>query len=654
MAEHQKTQKKQTRPKVEQAKKPERRLSPHFKTEQLVEAPETMRLEQILAAQQHLGNQVVQRALDKNTHSLGPIDGQGNLREDLARQIQQKRGGGSPLPDFVKKDAVQKLGSRFGDVRIHTDETADRLNRAIHARAFTLGRDIFFKQGAFAPSTSSGRETLLHELTHVVQQGGKSFAGALKLGAPDTAQEKEARKIGQQSSGKLAIRQAAPANAVHAVQQETPLDDLQELSTTAPVNITAGIADQAVNWTTGSPDTDNVVSGQAAMGIGAPKALLDIAGIGFGARSLYAARQRRNAPDKEGEVGSEAGWKQEKGATKDVGAGLVNLSADTLGTVGGGMSAAGNAVGQTVSSVGGGFGVAASGVELGRNLWGMGRAAHKARQLGGWTGKGGIVEELGKAQQDTSKTDEEKADVGKLQEVAKFAHKTKSRTAGIKALGAVGAGLGVAGGALALASNPVGWGIAGAGAAIGLGIGGYKMGRGLWKRSHRRDKLAAAESALGMAPYQGQGSAIRRAWNWARGADIDERREALEKRKAEMEAAASGSDPAAKTANINLLALAATKDKSGKGDVFERAMHTEKERMAHSLVGQIKKDSAPTSFAQRIGQTLGVTSQEGKVVQSRGWNIFKQKPDLDVGKVDTDEKKHALEELFMRKMGSSS
>lgn len=188
----------------------------------MLQAPEMMRPEDVLAAQQQVGNQVVQRALDKDARRKSLTDEQGNLREDISRQIHQKRGGGSPLPDPIRKEAAQKLGRNFDDVRIHTDETADRLSRAISARAFTIGRDIFFKKGVFAPGTSAGRETIMHELTHVVQQGGRSGAsGTLKLGAPDTVHEKEADRIGKKHAASVGT---APAGAV---QRESDEDELQ-------------------------------------------------------------------------------------------------------------------------------------------------------------------------------------------------------------------------------------------------------------------------------------------------------------------------------------------------------------------------------------------------------------------------------------------
>ena len=71
-----------------------------------------------------------------------------------------------------------------------------------------LGATSTLKAGVYAPETSKGRETLLHELTHVVQQSSiKSKGGKLKLGARGSAQEHEAermaRKIGQNNAHSL-------------------------------------------------------------------------------------------------------------------------------------------------------------------------------------------------------------------------------------------------------------------------------------------------------------------------------------------------------------------------------------------------------------------------------------------------------------------
>lgn len=58
----------------------------------------------------------------------------------------------------------------FGRVRIHTDGQAAESARAVDALAYTVGNDIVFGVGQYAPRTHSGQRLLAHELTHVLQQ----------------------------------------------------------------------------------------------------------------------------------------------------------------------------------------------------------------------------------------------------------------------------------------------------------------------------------------------------------------------------------------------------------------------------------------------------------------------------------------------------
>lgn len=76
--------------------------------------------------------------------------------------------GGQPLPDSVRAYFEPQFGFDFSQVRIYTDNQAAH---ALHACAFTIGRDVIFGAGQYAPETARGKRLLSHELTHVVQQG---------------------------------------------------------------------------------------------------------------------------------------------------------------------------------------------------------------------------------------------------------------------------------------------------------------------------------------------------------------------------------------------------------------------------------------------------------------------------------------------------
>ncbi len=96
----------------------------------------------------------------------------GELDGDLESAVNRARSGGDSLDESLRQPMESAFGADFGGVRIHTGADADTLNRSVQARAFTTGRDIFFRSGEYRPASSSGQELIAHELTHVVQQNG--------------------------------------------------------------------------------------------------------------------------------------------------------------------------------------------------------------------------------------------------------------------------------------------------------------------------------------------------------------------------------------------------------------------------------------------------------------------------------------------------
>ncbi|MGH7491683.1 MAG: DUF4157 domain-containing protein [bacterium] len=88
----------------------------------------------------------------------------------VENHISAMRGGGQPLPSSVRAFFEPQFGVDFSQVRVHTDAQAAESARAVNAKAFTLGRDMVFGVGNFAPESVAGRRLLAHELTHVIQQ----------------------------------------------------------------------------------------------------------------------------------------------------------------------------------------------------------------------------------------------------------------------------------------------------------------------------------------------------------------------------------------------------------------------------------------------------------------------------------------------------
>jgi hypothetical protein len=73
----------------------------------------------------------------------------------------------------VRRKMEGAFGADFGGIRIHEGSKASELNNRIQAKAFTVGNDIYFRDGAPDASSRDGQHLLAHELTHTVQQGGR-------------------------------------------------------------------------------------------------------------------------------------------------------------------------------------------------------------------------------------------------------------------------------------------------------------------------------------------------------------------------------------------------------------------------------------------------------------------------------------------------
>jgi hypothetical protein len=77
---------------------------------------------------------------------------------------------GRPLPAALRQDMERGFGYDFSGVRVHTGMAAEQSARDLNAKAYTLGHNIAFDAGRFAPGTHEGSKLIAHELAHVVQQ----------------------------------------------------------------------------------------------------------------------------------------------------------------------------------------------------------------------------------------------------------------------------------------------------------------------------------------------------------------------------------------------------------------------------------------------------------------------------------------------------
>jgi hypothetical protein len=144
-----------------------------------------------LGLQRVYGNRVVQRLL------ATAVQSETDAPPQVQESIRRTQGGGKEMAAGVRLQMESAFGADFGQVRLHTDTNADILNRTLSAVAFTIGRDIYFREGRYDPDGADGRRLLAHELTHVTQQAGGTADGNIVVGPPGNVYEQEADQMAE-------------------------------------------------------------------------------------------------------------------------------------------------------------------------------------------------------------------------------------------------------------------------------------------------------------------------------------------------------------------------------------------------------------------------------------------------------------------------
>ncbi|WP_321963641.1 eCIS core domain-containing protein [Paraburkholderia sp. J7] len=119
--------------------------------------------------------------------------------------------------------AAPAFAADFSRVRVHAGPAASAAARALRARAFTLGDDVVFGEGAYRPGTQDGLWLLAHEIAHVAQRAkGLLFRKAFAAqDLPPTAADSELDDKDLPAPTDLA-QPGAAAEAGPSVGQGTP------------------------------------------------------------------------------------------------------------------------------------------------------------------------------------------------------------------------------------------------------------------------------------------------------------------------------------------------------------------------------------------------------------------------------------------------
>ena len=132
-----------------------------------------------------IGNQGMTQVVARMRDGEG-LMADGTVHADVAATIDAMAGGGRRL-DGQLLEALRPSHGDLSDARIHTGPEADQLARAVSAKAFTVGTDIFMGAGG-----EGDFELVAHEAAHVVQQRGAPAGGPLRATVPGDALERDA------------------------------------------------------------------------------------------------------------------------------------------------------------------------------------------------------------------------------------------------------------------------------------------------------------------------------------------------------------------------------------------------------------------------------------------------------------------------------
>ncbi len=81
-----------------------------------------------------------------------------------------------PLEPGVRDLVSSSYGRDFSRVRVHAGREAAEAAKGLGAKAFTVGNDVVFGEGAYDPLSARGRSLIAHELAHVAQHDDRECA----------------------------------------------------------------------------------------------------------------------------------------------------------------------------------------------------------------------------------------------------------------------------------------------------------------------------------------------------------------------------------------------------------------------------------------------------------------------------------------------
>lgn len=132
---------------------------------------------------------------------------------------------GHPLDHTTRAFLEPRFGCDLTSIRVHTDSTAAESARAVHATAWTVGKDIAFASGQYVPGTSAGRLLLAHELTHSIQQGAALPNEKVARGRSESGQQLMLRRQPAPDPRKLEVERVVEPRRIKIGEWLSSVDE---------------------------------------------------------------------------------------------------------------------------------------------------------------------------------------------------------------------------------------------------------------------------------------------------------------------------------------------------------------------------------------------------------------------------------------------
>ncbi|MFC4015162.1 DUF4157 domain-containing protein [Nonomuraea purpurea] len=139
---------------------------------------------------------------------------------------------GAPLDPVTRTSMERRFGQDLSQVRVHSDGPAAKSARELGARAYTVGEQIVFGAGRFAPHTPDGRHLLAHELAHVIQQRGGAGPRPTRHAGLEAAAHTAADAVARAGAGPVSVGGGASVGLAMAEETGGPAssEDVEALA----------------------------------------------------------------------------------------------------------------------------------------------------------------------------------------------------------------------------------------------------------------------------------------------------------------------------------------------------------------------------------------------------------------------------------------